>query len=178
MSFNNIDLVLKKVINQPGWEIQKQYFQILNIWQDLVSSKIAKNSRPSHISKKVLWIAVSNSVWSQELSLQRYSLLKKLNSHIEMNLKDIRFSNALWYQNSSSNQEQNNITSHPSYSEKKKVSFENISEGKTSLSAFKNWQDSLNLRSQNLSVCPQCCIPTPQGELDRWNKCSLCFTKN
>jgi len=181
MSFQNINLILKKVIDQPSWELQKQYFHILKLWPNIVSGKIAKNSRPHHLTPEVLWIAVSSSVWSQELSLQRYSLLKKLNPHLDITLTDLRFSVAFWYQNSSTmaeNQQNSPLTSHPSVIKVDRAIFQEIPQGKTPLEALETWQQSLTIRSQNLPLCPHCQQATPQGELDRWQKCYLCFIKN
>lgn len=180
MSFQNLNLVLKKVVNQPGWELQKQYLQILNLWQDLVSPKIAQNSRPHHLTVEVLWIAVSSSVWSQELSLQRYSLLKKLNTHLDTTLTDLRFSVAFWYQNSSlikEDPENSILPQHPTQIQADPTILTQIPKGKTPLEAFQNWQESLKRRSQHLPLCPKCKSPTPQGEIDRWQKCYICFTK-
>ncbi len=180
MSFQNLDLVLKRVINQPGWELQKQYLQILNLWQDVVSPKIAQNSRPHHLTPQVLWIAVSSSVWSQELSLGRYSLLKKLNAHLDFSLTDLRFSAGFWYQNSAMMTEDEKkmiLTTHPSQIHADPTILTQIPKGKTPLEAFQNWQESLRRRSQDLPLCPQCHTPTPQGEIDRWQKCYICFTK-
>jgi predicted nucleic acid-binding Zn ribbon protein len=33
-------------------------------------------------------------------------------------------------------------------------------------------------RSQQLPLCPHCQCPTPAGELERWQMCSICATKH
>jgi predicted nucleic acid-binding Zn ribbon protein len=178
MSFHNMDFVLKRVIDQPGWEIQKQYLKILALWPDLVSPKIAQNSRPSHLTQQILWIGVSSSAWSQHLSLQRYSLLKKLNSHLDLTLTDLRFSPALWYQNLSSKDENlqgKSLSSHPSKIQTDPEILTQLPKGETVLQAFDRWQKFLSLRSPQLTPCPQCKIATPQGEIDRWEMCCMCF---
>jgi predicted nucleic acid-binding Zn ribbon protein len=181
MSFHDLNLILKNITNQTGWETQKQYLHILNLWQKLVSPQISQHSRPSHLTQQVLWIAVSSSVWSQHLSLQRYSLLKKLNAHLDLTLSDLRFSPALWYQNSAhlpADQAHLKPTSHPSQVVRNTPVSPDFPQGDTPLSAFHYWQHCLQVRSQEFPLCPLCAIPTPQGELDRWHKCFICFTKS
>ncbi|NJL91410.1 MAG: DUF721 domain-containing protein [Coleofasciculaceae cyanobacterium SM2_1_6] len=40
-----------------------------------------------------------------------------------------------------------------------------------------SWWQKIQARSTHLPLCPQCQCPTPPGELDRWQCCSLCATK-
>lgn len=40
-----------------------------------------------------------------------------------------------------------------------------------------SWWQKIQARSIHLPLCPQCQCPTPPGELDRWQCCSLCATK-
>ena len=62
----------------------------------MLIAKISQNTRPLYFSREVFGIATSSAVWAQELTLQRYSLLKRVNQQLNFNVKDIRFTPARW----------------------------------------------------------------------------------
>lgn len=185
MYFHSLAEILTKIPEQPGWEKYQQYCQLVECWQAIVSPKIAKQTRPLYIKRQVLWVATSSSVWAQELSFQRYILLQKLNSRLALSLKDIRFTTYQGQQqtsdrskNNPNNQEQH--LPHPS-----SVKLNNISLPSNNLpvvndpqTVVKNWLNALQQRSLQLSVCPQCKSPTPEGELKRWHLCCHCAAKH
>ncbi|MFM6819673.1 MAG: DUF721 domain-containing protein, partial [Dolichospermum sp.] len=45
------------------------------------------------------------------------------------------------------------------------------------LGTFKNWALIMQERSHYLPFFPECLCPSPPGELERWNVCSLCCSK-
>jgi predicted nucleic acid-binding Zn ribbon protein len=94
--FSSIGQVLAKIQQQPGWEQYQQYCQLLECWEKTVTENTARFARPLYLKREVLWVATSNSARAQELTFQRYSLLKKLNSELPFSLKDIRFSTSGW----------------------------------------------------------------------------------
>ena len=181
MFFSSLEQTLAQITNQPGWEKYQQYRQVLECWQQIVSQTIAQHTRPLYIQRQVLWVATSSSVWAQELTLQRYTLLKKLNSQLAFSLKDIRFSSSQWQQSRyllapntqpqrsyhpsgiSINTNQNNVNNLPLANDPQAV--------------VKQWLNGIQARSSNLSLCPQCHSPTPEGELKRWSLCCHCATK-
>jgi predicted nucleic acid-binding Zn ribbon protein len=64
----------------------------LNAWDELVGELVAQHSQPvdfrTHGGRGVLWLAVSDSSWSQELSLFRAELIRRLNEKAGMELFD------------------------------------------------------------------------------------------
>ena len=82
MSFDSLSRILITIENQPGWEAQRQFRQVLRVWHEVVEEKYLPHSRPLYISRQVLWVATSSSVWAQNLTLKRYGLLKKLNGKL------------------------------------------------------------------------------------------------
>jgi predicted nucleic acid-binding Zn ribbon protein len=179
MSFNSLIKILESIERQPGWERQQEFRQLLRSWEEAIDAPIKLNARPLYIARKVLWVATSSSVWAQTLSLQRYTLLGKLNAKLSEQLVDIRFSPARWYEieraNSTSSSTERN---HPSSIDNTFVESEdNSTESDTPQLAFKRWQERIQRRSQQLPLCPQCHCPTPEGELLRWQVCCHCAAK-
>ena len=178
MSFNSLDQLLETIIQQPGWEKYRQNLCLFQSWEKTVGEKIAAHTRPLYIKRNVLWVATSSSVWAQTLSMQRYSLLLKLNQQLPYQLTDLRFSTAEWHKPRISNSlaELNN---HPS-----QVTVTNLADamsqlpqGDTPKTAFQRWLQALKMRSQGLPTCPQCQAPTPAGEIERWGRCFHCASQ-
>lgn len=199
MGFNSLDTIFQLLAQQPGWEKQERYRHLLACWKRVVDPQIAEHSRPSYIARQVLWVATSNSVWAQTLSLQRHSLLKKLNLHLSEPIVDIRFSPAQWHNKYSSSQSHPQA-GHPSETDKNaasqseldflpqslleateevKKNNQNLSEPiqKNPEASFQRWIKTVQGRSQNFSLCPHCQCPTPPAELQRWHLCAYCAAK-
>lgn len=187
MSFDDLKKVLIAVENQPGWEAQRQFRRVREIWYEVVGEKYIPHTRPLYISRQVLWVATSSSVWSQNLTLKRYGLLKKLNSRLVNSLEDLRFSPAQWHHNKLTQKTTVSTSTDITHSSK-------VSTGNTELITEKNcdvnqdlqnrnsdpqiaWQSlktSLRQSSQTFPHCPQCDSPTPPKELQNWGVCALC----
>jgi predicted nucleic acid-binding Zn ribbon protein len=180
-----IEKLLQSLIQQPAWQNYRQFCSIVDCWQKIVGEKISNNTRPIGISRGVLWIATVNSVWAQTLSMQRYVLLKKLNSQLSEPLTDLRFSSAQWHQNI--NSDRNTISNNRSANKQKHpsqidIEFDRVESEKTNLEntpkeAFQRWAKINKIRSHNLPLCPQCHCSTPPGEISRWNCCYLCVAQ-
>ena len=180
MTFKSLNNVLDAIAKQPSWEKQRQYHQLVKHWRKVVNSKVAKYTRPLYLQRQILWVATPNSVWSQNLSLQRYSLLKKLNQFLEKPIIDIRFSSARWYQKQQEDvNEISNLSLHPS-SLNIDLDFSDHNDTPiptTPEEAFQKWMETLKRRFPYLVTCPVCHSPTPEGELKRWQMCACCFAK-
>lgn len=175
MPFDSFDKIINAIQQQPEWDAYRQYCHLLQCWKQVVTPQIAANSRPLSISRSILWVATSSSVWAQTLSLQRHQILKKLNPELSESLKDIRFSPAQWHDRRLTAAE----SEHPSHIEIPPEVFvisETLAEP-TAESAFQHWFEAIQARSQSWPLCPQCEVPTPPGELDRWCICGFCAAK-
>ena len=182
MFFSSLEQTLAQITNQPGWEKYQQYHQALECWQQIVSKTIAQHTRPLYIQRKVLWVATSSSVWAQELTLQRYALLKQLNSQLSFSLQDIRFSPSQWQQSDRHSSAQNNQTQRSSHPSSISINttqndVNNLPLANDPQKVVQHWFDRLQARSSNLPLCPQCHSPTPEGELKRWFLCCHCASK-
>ena len=197
VSFSSIEQVLAQIQQQPGWEQYLQYYQVVQCWQKTVNKTTSQYTRLLYIKKEVLWVATSSSARAQELTFQRYSLLKKLNSQLPFSLKDIRFSTSQWNDKIKPNQQQYdsgivnknkkyetnlnsqvNIKRSPVEKAKNVNSKSLISQAKEDPQAvIQRWIELAKVRSNSLESCPQCASPTPEVELKRWNLCHHCIAK-
>lgn len=172
MFFDSLKSVLNNVIQQPEWEKYREYSQIIDCWQQVVNSQILKHTKPLYQERGILYVATSSAVWAQELSLQRFSLLKKLNLCLNSPLKDIRFSPASWH-----NQvKQENIIIPSQEIKQQQLKKENQPQVDAN-TAVQNWLNQIKNNSQNLTTCPQCQSFTPQAELSRWGVCRYCIAQ-
>ncbi|MBE9167910.1 DUF721 domain-containing protein [Pleurocapsales cyanobacterium LEGE 06147] len=193
-SFNSIDRILEKLEQQPGWEQYQQYRRLLKCWQAIIDRKIAENARPLYVAREVLWVATSSSTWAQELSLRRYNLLQQLNAELPFQLVDLRCSPAWWHQTKNSHTSTNPLptdrqqhpskvainltTSSPSTDNNSQIDTptSNSAEKRSQqlAASFQRWAQTIQVRSQDLPLCPQCGCPTPNGEIQRWGFCYYC----
>ncbi len=179
----SLDKILSKITQQPEWSEYQQYQQLLKCWQQVINQKILQNTRPLYFSRGILGIATSSAVWAQELTLQRYSLIKKLNKNLNFRVKDIRFTPARW--DDTINQvNQSYLAKKVDNAENiavlpfgQPIAEQNMAAPKTPHESLQNWLEKVKMRSQTLPLCPQCNSPTPQKELERWHLCCHCMAQ-
>ena len=53
--------------------------EIWRVWKEVVGQTYSENAQPSKIRKKQLTVTVSNSIWLQELTFYKDTILEKLN---------------------------------------------------------------------------------------------------
>ena len=179
MAFTSLDKPLALVTKEKHWTHYRQYVEICSIWKNIVTHNILLNTNILSINKDIVYIATSSTGWSQELSFQKCSLLKKINQQLlYTSITKLHFSSAKW-----SRKNQLNISLH----EREKISFfscremqstaSNIykKESQTPQSAFEKWTMNVQNQLTSFSVCPQCQRPASLHELKRWSKCYLCI---
>jgi len=177
----SLNHILATVENQPQWQGPQEFQRLLQVWSEVVGKAVADQTRPCSISRDVLYVAASSSVWVQELKFRRRTILKKLNAHLSTPLTDIHFSTTQWQEISAATWGPNSARlwqEHPS----RVVETDSLPISQNDLPqdpklAFQNWAKQMQARSQSLPLCPECQCPTPPGELDRWNVCGLCAVK-
>lgn len=194
MYFNSLEQILNQLEQQPGWEKFCEYRQLLKCWQNTVSSNTAQHTRPLYIERQILWVATSSAARAQELSFQRYSLLKKLDRQLPFALKDIRFSSSNWHQATElnctqqtlfkiSNQQKSKINLSNSQVGKKKLEnnpgklLQVTSPSKKAKAAAERLLHTIKQNSNAFIVCPNCNSPTPIEEIERWSLCYHCVAQ-
>ena len=170
---NNVIYSLKKT----HWKEQQAFQSLLEQWSDLVGPSVSAQTTPITITpKRVLQVATSSGVWAHNLSFERKTLLKKINARFKFGLTDIFFTTSQWGRSQSKSflpdrAEPINLSRIRQQRRPPKDT------PKDSKSAFEQWADTIQARSQRLNRCPRCDCPTPQAELDRWDICSLCVAR-
>jgi predicted nucleic acid-binding Zn ribbon protein len=191
MSFTSLDRILAKIEQQPGWEEIRQYRHLVESWAQIVGEATAKHTRPLSIQKQILWVATSSSSRAQELTFQRYSLLKKINSEPFFTLKDLRFSPLKWTEQSQKKRDLQqflDISNNKQQASKLPISNDQTAveipgdtpvaiEQSTPQAAVKDLIKSLEKKRQQLPACPRCTVPTPKEELRRWHCCHYCIAQ-
>jgi len=188
--FDSVEKILNQLEQQPGWEKFRLHRQLLKSWDSIVSPKIAQNTRPLYVNRGVLWVATKSAARAQELSFQRYSLLKKLNRKLPYSVKDIRFSSSQWHQKNEDKQslktalfslsnkqkDQANATQQKSLNQgiKREVK---VTSAQAAKLAAKHWLETIEHNSANFFTCPKCNAPTPLGEIERWGLCYHCIAQ-
>ena len=74
--------LLHTVFKDKKWRNRLELHAVFNFWEKTVGSDIAAIAQPSLIRGNVLWVRVADSVWMQQLHLQKMLLLEKLNQHL------------------------------------------------------------------------------------------------
>jgi len=87
-----IGSLLKSMVAERDWLTTLNRHRLFEFWGEAVGREVASHARPKVIRKQVLHVEVTDSVWMQQLHLQKGCLLDALNRRIGADgLTDIRF---------------------------------------------------------------------------------------
>lgn len=187
MHFTSIERVLRGLQATHVWQEIQQWQVLLDIWPQVVGKKAAAKTRPLYLQRGILTVAVPNASWAQNLTFQRKRMVAKLQKKVHLTIRDIHFSSRDWYDDRQAWRTADSAASifqaHPSWV--RQENHNSHTEQPTSapyqrnkqpdaVSAFQNWSQTVQHRTQSWSVCPQCGCPVPTGELQRWSVCSIC----
>ena len=70
--------ILKERFGALGWESRLREEKVLTSWDAAVGPQIAAHARPSHITDHRLTIVTASPVWTQQLSLLKPDLLRRI----------------------------------------------------------------------------------------------------
>ena len=200
MHFNSVEQVLNQLETQPGWEKFRQHRQLLKCWDRTVSPKIAQHTRPLYINRQIFYIATDSAARAQELSFQRYTLLKRINQQLTFEIRDLRFSSSQWHQNTYQQTDpeilftigdyatrtlcdrQKTKANHTASSkslQKNKIEQKEDNTASPQDRAKQAVLDWLKRKEQRTSVffCPRCEATTSKEELARWSLCHHCIAQ-
>jgi len=89
---SDIGGLLAKVIKEKKWRNRFQLHAVFDFWNEAVGPEISGRAQPLFIRGNVLWVAVSDSVWMQQLQFQKTLLLDIVSRrHGQGEIADIRF---------------------------------------------------------------------------------------
>jgi predicted nucleic acid-binding Zn ribbon protein len=191
--FDSVEQILTQLETQPGWEKFREHRQLLKCWSRVVNQQTAQYTRPLYLNRQILYIATSSSARAQELSFQRYTLLKRLNQQpLPTEIKDIRFSSSQWHQESNLPPHQSSLLT---ISDRQKIKIaptqlidlkqdnppangeKQLSPQERAKNAAQRCLRTMKLRSEVTLACPQCGSVISQTELNRWNLCHHCVAQ-
>jgi hypothetical protein len=84
LSNNPTDLgsLLASVLTQKDWQRRLRLHQLFLFWDEVVGREIARHAQPQVIKGDVLWLAVTDSIWMQQLQFERHHILELLNTRL------------------------------------------------------------------------------------------------
>ncbi len=80
--FERVDRILDRLTAKIGIASRLESEKAVVLWEEAVGDKIAKKTKAQAINNGVLYVQASNSMWIQELSLLKESIIQKLNGLI------------------------------------------------------------------------------------------------
>ena len=87
-----LNRLLNAVFDQKEWRAKLELHRVFDIWDSTVGPDISAVAQPSLIRGRVLWVKVADSVWMQQLHLQKILLLEKINKRLaKEQIADIHF---------------------------------------------------------------------------------------
>lgn len=88
-----IDSLFAELFKKRQWDKRLALHGVFRNWPEVVGQDLAERTAPKVIRGTVLWIAVSDSVWMQQLHLQKQALLEHVNANLRgpEKISDIRF---------------------------------------------------------------------------------------
>lgn len=192
MAFQSLHSVFGTVQSQLNRQEQRQFQQLVRCWVAVVGPNVALQTRPLRLYRDVLSVATASPAWAQNLVFERQRILAKLNSQLPFTIADIRFSAAQWHDTQAvatfpgDRAQAEMWRSHPSRLPDRTVQriatmTGNLRSNAESITdpmlAFRHWAKIMQVRSQQLPLCPECQCPTPANELQRWQMCSICIAQ-
>ena len=86
--------IVKDLALRYGWGARLSRGMIWDVWEEIVGPQVAIHAWPERFTERdILVVAVTDSVWMQQLCFQRQLLIDKLNACLPSGarIKDIRF---------------------------------------------------------------------------------------
>ncbi|MCP9472642.1 MAG: DUF721 domain-containing protein [Nitrospira sp.] len=91
-SLDSCGAILSGLSKRLGLETKLLEFRLQRQWRDIVGEPLASQTWPAHIRFKKLYLIVRNSVWLQQLTFLKPSLLDQVGRAVGMEpIKDIVF---------------------------------------------------------------------------------------
>jgi predicted nucleic acid-binding Zn ribbon protein len=196
MSFQPLHHVLGGLQSQYKRREPSGIQLVAECWVLVVGPVVAEQTQPMGVYRGVLKVATASAAWAQNLVFERQRLIEKLNQALPFEITDIRFSTAQWGQKPAIatfpgdaqqtalwNEHPSRVSSLPipkpkSNQTQSAPDLKPSAEAKPDpTAAFEQWASQIRLRDRQHPLCPQCQSPTPPGELERWQICSLCVAQ-
>jgi predicted nucleic acid-binding Zn ribbon protein len=73
---------IRGLVKEYGLEETIRAGDAINLWSEVVGSRIAKNCSAVHIRGKTLYVKAKNAAWRNEIAMQREPILEEINNKI------------------------------------------------------------------------------------------------
>lgn len=88
-SAKSLGSVLDGLLCDRGWQYRLSINRVFLFWDEIVGNKIGCVARPEVVKGDVLWVLVPDSMWMQQLHLQKINILEKLNKRLGEDSKNL-----------------------------------------------------------------------------------------
>ncbi len=83
---------IKDLLNQTGLDKGIAQQNAIEIWPEIVGSKISKKTEPTEIEHGIMVVKTETPAWRQELQFQKKEIINAINKKLTKKIiKDIRF---------------------------------------------------------------------------------------
>ena len=87
-----ISQLLSTVFENKKWRSKLELHRVFEFWDKTVGKEIAAVAQPSLFRGSILWVKVKDSIWMQQLHLQKILLLENINAQLNgEKISDIHF---------------------------------------------------------------------------------------
>jgi len=84
--------ILPSILRKMGIKKGIEQGKAIAFWEDIVGDDIARHARPFRAKKGILYVAVTSSVWANELQFMEPEIRKKINEYLKKDvIYKIRF---------------------------------------------------------------------------------------
>ncbi len=81
--------VLDKLFCDRDWQYRLGINRVFLFWKEVVGNEISNIASPEIVKGDVLWLSVPDSMWMQQLHLQKVDLLAKINQRLAEESKNL-----------------------------------------------------------------------------------------
>ncbi|MDD2332173.1 MAG: DUF721 domain-containing protein [Candidatus Cloacimonetes bacterium] len=90
-SWKALDQFTSKLVYRIASDKYRSFVFVYLNWEKVVGGLLAEKSYPIKFEKNVLYVAVANSSWMQELILMKMSIIRKYEVEHSTKIRDIVF---------------------------------------------------------------------------------------
>ena len=91
MAFSPVSNLLKQVLTRISGDKYQPVILLYQGWKDIVGDLLASRSHPFRFHDSILYVAVQNNSWLQELYLRKAEILRQCRAQIPQEIRDIIF---------------------------------------------------------------------------------------
>lgn len=107
-NFDKLSDVLMNVAKQSGLDAGISQTVLFNLWSETVGNRFKKTTKAVKIHNKILTVATKSPSVTQELSMFKMDILKKLDvltQNLDIKIKEIIFNHKIWDEINKNNEE-------------------------------------------------------------------------